>query len=183
MRIIPDNAAARLREGNDAHEPKGTPDRDGDGRGDGGQFAKKDTSTTAEWTVPDHISSFLDDIDAWGYPNPIGVSSEYVFDDAVIMEIIPKKDRGQWYAYLTGFRSFSQGQGTGSKFLQKLTGLADKHKVTMKLVAEPLQVAKPMKKTPRARLVEFYKRFGFVRDESYAGRMFAAGNMVRHPKG
>jgi hypothetical protein len=34
--------ARRLREGNDTHEPKGAPDRNGDGRGDGGQFARKD---------------------------------------------------------------------------------------------------------------------------------------------
>jgi hypothetical protein len=44
VRIIPDYAP--LREENKQHEPKGTPDRNGDGRGDGGQFAKKDGTTT-----------------------------------------------------------------------------------------------------------------------------------------
>jgi hypothetical protein len=45
MRIVPDSAS--LREGNDAHEPKGTPDRNNDGKGDGGQFAKKEAAQGA----------------------------------------------------------------------------------------------------------------------------------------
>jgi hypothetical protein len=55
MLIVPDSAG--FREGNDKHEPKGTPDRDGDGRGDGGQFARRDESPayggvdTRAWTA------------------------------------------------------------------------------------------------------------------------------------
>lgn len=70
----------------------------------------------------------------------------------------------------------SNTPGHGTKAMQLLCDLADKHKVTITLYA------KGYADTPSSKLVEWYKRFGFVVDEEYFPDNDDEAEMIRHPK-
>lgn len=74
-----------------------------------------------------------------------------------------------------------QGQGLGSKALQMLTDYADNE--GKRIILTPAAQDKMHGTTSRARLVRFYKRFGFVESKGKnIDYQIGAGKMYREPK-
>lgn len=75
-----------------------------------------------------------------------------------------------------------RGQGIGSKIMKYITDFADSNNLTIVLIPEP----ESLKKSAVKRLVDFYKRFGFVINTGgnidYELSEPFATNMYRYPK-
>jgi GNAT superfamily N-acetyltransferase len=75
-----------------------------------------------------------------------------------------------------------RGQGIGSKIMKYITDFADSNNLTVVLIPEP----ESLKKSAVKRLVNFYKRFGFVintgKNKDYELSEPFATNMYRYPK-
>lgn len=122
-------------------------------------------------------TAYVESLFKIGMVSPID-PREVVFgvgDGFAIIEPKPYDD----HVYLTAFRVTAQGKGIGGAVMKTLTDLADEHGVTLRLVARPLDVHAPLKKTPKARLIAFYKRHGFKPDPVYTA---SSGHMVRTPQ-
>jgi GNAT superfamily N-acetyltransferase len=172
VRIIPDSwGSARVREANDCHTPAGS-DKGGEFcDGDGVPSKPSLKLSSAAKTTP---RAFIEEVfEKVGQDHPMLGRNETILGGAVIAEL---QDRGD-SVYLTGLRSVEQGKGHGSAAMKTITELADKRGVTLTLVAKPLDVRAPLKKTSKAKLVAFYKRYGFVPDRNYGG-----GSMIRKPQ-
>jgi GNAT superfamily N-acetyltransferase len=75
-----------------------------------------------------------------------------------------------------------RGQGIGGKIMKDITDFADKNKLTIVLIPEPEELNKNAVK----RLIDFYKRFGFVLNKgkykNYSLSGSFATTMYRYPK-
>jgi len=75
-----------------------------------------------------------------------------------------------------------RGRGIGSKIMRDITNFADKNDINIVLIPEP----ESLKKAAVKRLVDFYKRFGFVlntgKNKDYKLSDTFATNMYRYPK-
>lgn len=78
---------------------------------------------------------------------------------------------------LKSVRSTEKGTGAGTKALNAVLAIADKHGVEMELTASPYGDEKT--RLDKDQLVEWYKRHDFEDEE---GRDPALGYMVRKPK-
>jgi GNAT superfamily N-acetyltransferase len=75
-----------------------------------------------------------------------------------------------------------RGQGIGTKVMHDIVEFADSHKLPIVLIPEPESI----KKSAVAKLVDFYKKFGFVinagKQIDYSLRLPMATSMYRLPK-
>ncbi len=123
-------------------------------------------------TDPDHhkaagspLDAFMKDFFAGTYSNPFNPRERVLGEDAII-ELRPFDDK----IHLSFIRSVERGAGGGSKALDWLCSLADKHGVAMDLDAKP--VGKGLNKS---QLIKWYVSRGFDRQKGEG--------MVRQPKG
>jgi len=129
----------RILKYNKKHLPAGSPK--------GGQFAPKDAMLT----------EFYNSTKA----NPFGGNEQVFMHEngggfgAVSMSPDAGEDALLW---LESIRAFGYGKGYGNYMLKKVTDMADKHGVTLKLVAIPYG-DKPM---TAAKLKAWYRKHGFV---------------------
>lgn len=122
---------------------------------------------------------FVKDFYATGYPNPIGKGVVFTVGDdingeevkAMIMVIMDPKTWGVYISEIHVMEGKSK-MGFGSYILGLITKMADEQGITLVLTAKPLETQG--KKIPKAKLVQFYKKNGFVN---------AQGGMVRKPRG
>lgn len=73
-----------------------------------------------------------------------------------------------------------QGQGKGSEAMRRITGFADAR--GLRVVLSPGQRDDGFGTTSRGRLVEFYKRFGFVENKGRAKDFAISEGMYREPR-
>lgn len=122
---------------------------------------------------------FVKDFYAKGYPNPMGKGVVFTLADdingeevqAMIMVIMEPKT---WGVYISEIHVL-EGKvkmGFGSYMLGLITKMADEQGITLVLTPKPLDTHG--KKIPKTKLVQFYKKNGFVNGQ---------GGMVRKPQG
>jgi GNAT superfamily N-acetyltransferase len=70
-------------------------------------------------------------------------------------------------------------QGVGTAIMRELCEFADRHEAEIRLT--PASKADYAATTSRARLVRFYKRFGFVTDNRMPGEVKAIPGLIRQP--
>lgn len=73
---------------------------------------------------------------------------------------------------LNTIRSFSRGNGEGSKGLRWILSLAEKHSVRVAVTIEPFGTTKP--RLSRRQLTSWYRRYGF--------QIFRGGHGVYYPE-
>lgn len=122
---------------------------------------------------------FVKDFYATGFPNPMGKGVVFTLADdiggeevkAMVMVIMDPKT---WGVYISEIHVL-EGKGKmgfGSYILGLITKMADEQGITLFLTPKPLDTQG--KKIPKAKLVQFYKKNGFVNYQ---------GGMVRKPQG
>ena len=124
---------------------------------------------------------FVKDFYAKGYPNPMGKGVVFTLrnsmeDDGneeeamILVDMQPKT----WGVYLSELHTLGgmSKMGFGSYVLSMITQLADAQGITLVLTPKPLETQG--KKIPKAKLVQFYKKNGFVNGQ---------GGMIRKPQG
>jgi hypothetical protein len=97
-----------------------------------------------------------------GHPNPF--NEREVIIDGTSVEVLA------WHGalILKSIKSAVPKSGAGTRVMQMICKVADKHKVRIELNPEPFGSAK----IPRSKLIAFYRGFGFVGDQR---------KMVREP--
>jgi GNAT superfamily N-acetyltransferase len=70
-------------------------------------------------------------------------------------------------------------QGVGTAIMRELCGFADRHAVEIRLT--PASKGDNAATTSRARLIRFYKRFGFAMEKRKAGEMLGIPSLIRKP--
>lgn len=110
------------------------------------------------------IKAFLKDLDTSSQNNPFN-NKTHVIGNAEV-HVSPDTDG----IHIHDIRSFEQGSGAGTKALEHLIKLADKHSLKLNLIA------KGYASTSTSQLQKWYKRYGFVSDEDDYSMM------VRYPK-
>jgi hypothetical protein len=122
-------------------------------------------------TDPSKVEAAARDVDALGFPNPLFDAETVVGDESAVAIHVDTLDGMLW---IDNIRAFNHKDGAGSRLLAKIAAIADKHGVRVALFAVPLNVGPDKRKIPRAKLIAWYKRFGFrVVDTDY---------MIREPK-
>jgi hypothetical protein len=100
------------------------------------------------------LSDYIDDFLEATQPHPFDRSS--IYKGHTIVELRPFDGR----IHLSWIQTLKPKSGAATETMKFLTELADKHGVAMSLSAVPK--GKGETKIPKAKLVAFYKRFGFT---------------------
>lgn len=120
---------------------------------------------------PSKVEAAARDVYALGFQNPIFDAETVVDNESAVAIHVDALGDMLW---IDNIRAFNHQDGAGSRLLAKIAAIADKHGVRVALFAVPLGVGKGKRKIPRAKLIAWYKRFGFrVVDTDY---------MIREPK-
>lgn len=122
---------------------------------------------------------FVKDFYALGYPNPIGNGVVFTVGDdingeevqAMVMVILDPKTWGVYVSEIHVMEGKTK-MGFGSYILSKITQLADEQGITLVLTPKPLETQG--KKIPKAKLIQFYEKNGFVNSSQ---------GMIRKPRG
>lgn len=118
-------------------------------------------------------TAMLDDYEAATQPHPFNNRGRLT-SDMVLTELYTRGPNVR----ISAIASLGErGKGAGSRALQQITALADRHGVTLELGAKPFRVGGSGKRLTAAQLKRWYARHGFV-----AARHDAPGEMVRAPK-
>ena len=73
-----------------------------------------------------------------------------------------------------------QGKGAGTKAMKMLCDYADKNK--LKIILSPSEKDSRLGTTSKSRLIEFYKRFGFVMNKGKSKDFTFQDSMYREPR-
>jgi hypothetical protein len=113
-------------------------------------------------------AGFLADLDTKGFQNPLN-HREFVVGSEAGVELTQTSDGFR----INAIRSFAPQSGAGTRTMQTLFELADKHKIVLTGGAKPFNTGQKntLKKTA---LVDWYKRLGFTIHKN--------GEMTRDPK-
>ena len=122
---------------------------------------------------------FVKDFYAKGYPNPMGNGVVFTVGDdingeevqAMVMVILDPKTWGVYVSEIHVMEGKTK-MGFGSYILSKITQLADEQGITLVLTPKPLETQG--KKIPKAKLIQFYEKNGFVNSSQ---------GMIRKPQG
>jgi len=122
---------------------------------------------------------FVKDFYATAYPNPLGKGVVFTVGDdingeevkAMVMVILDPKTWGVYVSEIHVMEGKSK-MGFGAYVLGLLTKMADAQGITLVLTPKPLETQG--KKIPKAKLIQFYKKNGFVNGQ---------GGMIRKPQG
>ncbi len=101
-----------------------------------------------------NVKDFMKEVDALGYRNPFN-DMEVVVDDKCSIGVQVSSDT----VHIDTLRCFSPKSGHGTEIMTRIINLADKYKVNLSLYPVPL---KTKVQISQKKLIEFYKRFGFV---------------------
>lgn len=99
------------------------------------------------------IMNAINDVEALGIQNPFN-RSEIIIDDNVQLEV-SNFDGALW---ISSIFTIERGKGDGSRVLQKICDIADKHNVVIRCSPEPFGDTNGLNKSE---LVKWYKRNGF----------------------
>jgi len=94
---------------------------------------------------------------ALGGRNPF-FDDETIYDNRAGIAVHASRDGQLW---IDNIRAFQHKDGAGSELMRAVCEIADKHGVTAALFAVPLATGPKQKKIPAAKLIGWYKRFGF----------------------
>lgn len=111
------------------------------------------------------LKSYMSDFLEATQPHPFDRSS--IYNGHTVVELRPFEGK----IHLSWIQTLKPKSGAATETMKFLTGLADRHGVAMSLSAVPK--GRGETKIPKAKLVEFYKRFGFTGHPD---------DMVREPK-
>ena len=106
---------------------------------------------------------------AMTHEHPFTHGMRYFADGPVLVKMSPSRDEAD-EVDLDDIQS--KAAGAGAKAMQAICDLADQHNVTISLYAEGYA------HVPTAKLVEYYKRFGFQERNEYMGE---GQDMIRYP--
>lgn len=116
--------------------------------------------------------SFFDELNATYLINPFNYA-EHVIDKACVA--LEQSVHSPDEVYMAFIKSLEQGCGAASAALRKVTDLADRHQVVVRLFVHPIRSAARERKLTltRDKLVSWYKRNGF--------EQVSRGYMLRQP--
>lgn len=118
--------------------------------------------------ILEDTKSLVTDVYRAGGRNPLNPRQAVV--NGVVVELTDNRS----HVLVKDLRAVEAGKGAGTKFMEYLTGLADKHGVTLRLHAVPYGGI------PLAKLRSFYEGFGF-RDYKRYGSDNLGVMMEREP--
>jgi GNAT superfamily N-acetyltransferase len=109
--------------------------------------------------IPPAVEAFLHDLFEASYPNPLSddTSSRILAHAEVLVEVTPMHGG----IHIDEFQAVAKRQGAGTEALQFLTGLADKHGISLYLHARPFG----HERMSLEELERFYRRHGFRADD------------------
>ena len=110
--------------------------------------------------------TFIEEFEKMSTPNPLNDRERILHDTGVTLVVNSFKNNS---VHLSDIRSIVKGNG--SKCLQEICMLADKHRVTIDLFA------KGYGDTPTSVLKSWYEKFGFEQHETYSDGY----EMIRKP--
>lgn len=116
-------------------------------------------------------SKFIKIIYKDGMANPMGRGVIFGVGDALVHVELSSFGNMVHIGFI-GVLEDKVGKGFGDFIMKKITKEADKQDITLHLQAVPVAVAG--KKIPKAKLIKFYKKNGFIKQKGAA--------MIREPK-
>lgn len=126
-------------------------------------------ATFVESRYPPNVEAFIEDFAALGYWNPI-FDRELVIRNEVAVKVFPQTDGA---INIESIRAFQPQQGAGTRVMQDLIRLADKHHVVLMGYAKRFPTGTSGTLTT-AQLKTWYRKFGFIVNRE--------GDMKREPK-
>lgn len=118
----------------------------------------------------------MDDALTLGYRNPYNPREIVLKDNSAVFEI----SIFDGMIRLNSILAVERNQGAGTRAMNLLTQLADKHKVKMQLGAKPF--GKLDDALDKRQLIKFYQKFGFVRKPYLLQSEKLSNQMIREPE-
>lgn len=113
----------------------------------------------------DNTKPFIDEVMSMTQKNPLG--NYFDMGNGIVVFNLEKNKLKDNSVLLKDLVADPPKEGLGSKFLKKLTELADKYQVNLDLTPHPLGTRN---KIPKQKLVSLYEKFGFKKNGTYMTR-------------
>jgi hypothetical protein len=113
----------------------------------------------------DNTKPFIDEVMSMTQKTPFG--NYFDMGNGIVVFKLEKNNLKDNSVWLKDLVADPPKEGLGSKFLEQLTELADKHQINLDLTPHPLGTRN---KIPKPKLVGLYEKFGFKKNGQYMTR-------------